>query len=360
MAKGDGFGRWTRRAGPRRWAAVASLVWVVVVLAYGIGFLTVAAGTQTRGTLFLDAMFFLVALALPLGLVWLAAWLAGELARQREIVAALAELTGPLVTALGETRAALASPEEIARAVGSAVGDAVAGVRPADLSRPLDDLAAGQARLEAAIARLASPGQGRGLPESEAPGAGPTTERPGPAPDPKPAPASATHQPAPELPLAPPALGWDQLVRALDFPRDAGDREGFRALKAAQRQPKLGQTLQAAEDVLNLLSQEGIFVDDLAVAEIEPSAWRRFMSGVRGAKVGAVGGIDDPRVLEVAGRLLKTDSVFRDTALFFLRRFERVLADHAGDADDAAIEAIARTRSGRAFMILARASGTFA
>ena len=123
---------------------------------------------------------------------------------------------------------------------------------------------------------------------------------------------------------------------------------------------QIGQTLQAAEDVLNLLSQEGIFVDELPLAEFEPSAWRRFMSGIRGAKVGAIGGITDPHALEVAGRLLQSDAGFRDTALFFLRRFERVLAEHARDADDDALAALAATRSGRAFMILARTSGTFA
>lgn len=348
MTRRGAFRRFAGPAAGRRWAAVASLVWIVVVLAYGIGFLSVAAGTQTRGTVFLDAMFFLVALVLPLGLVWLTAWLAEELARQRAIVAALAEVTAPLLAALEETRATLAhhaSPEAIAQAVGSAVGEAVAGVRPPDMARPLSDLAAGQSRLEAALARLVSLPLGSG--ESRAAASAPAA--PSPSPDPVAAPA-ATESPLP----------WDQLVRALDFPRDADDREGFRALKAAQRQPKLGQTLQAAEDVLNLLSQEGIFVDELSLAEVEPSAWRRFMSGMRGAKVGAVGGIDDPRALDVAERLMKTDSVFRDTALFFLRRFERVLADYAQDADDNALAALAGTRSGRAFMILARTSGTFA
>ena len=82
--------------------------------------------------LVLDAMFFLMALVLPLLLIWLAAWLADELARQREIVAALAELTAPLIGALGATRAALeaqapVSPEAIGKAVQAAV---LGGARP--------------------------------------------------------------------------------------------------------------------------------------------------------------------------------------------------------------------------------------
>lgn len=351
MAIGAIFSRLTGPGGARRWAAAASLVWVVVVLAYGIGFLSVASATETRGTLFLDAMFFLVALVLPLGLIWLAAWLAEELRRQREIVTALAEVTAPLVAALDETRASLAhhaSPEAIARAVGSAVGEAVAGARPADMSRPLGDLVAGQARLEAVLARLAAPA---GAPEARRDPAAAATPAPA-------TPSTPAAETAPDG--AAPAFTWDQLVRALDFPRDAGDREGFRALKAAQQQPKLGETLQAAEDVLNLLSQEGIFVDELTLDEVEPSSWRRFMAGVRGAKVASIGGITDPQALEVAGRLLKQDAVFRDTAMFFLRRFERVLANYAKDADDHELVALAGTRSGRAFMILSRSSGIFA
>ena len=66
------------------------------MVGYAAGFFAVAAGGQGRGTLFLDAMFFLLALAVPLVLVWLAAWLAEELAAQRELVAALAEVAAPL------------------------------------------------------------------------------------------------------------------------------------------------------------------------------------------------------------------------------------------------------------------------
>ncbi|MFT3972589.1 MAG: hypothetical protein QM699_03815 [Amaricoccus sp.] len=350
MARAGIFGRLTGLRGPGRWAVAASLAWVVIVLAYGIGFLSVAAATESRGTVVLDALFFLVALALPLGLIWLAAWLAEELARQREVVAALAEVAAPLIAAMDETRAGLAqhaSPEEIARVVGAAVGEAVAGMRPVDVSRPLADLAAAQARLEAKMEAWGTQPTPVAAPEARS-----TAATPAPAPDIPAAAAAADEPPAP-------ALGWDQLIRALDFPRDAGDREGFRALKAAQKQPKLGQTLQAAEDVLNLLSQEGIFVDELPLAEVEPSAWRRFMGGLRGAKAGAIGGITDPQALAVAGRLLHEDAVFRDTAMFFLRRFERVLAEYARDADDDALVALAGTRSGRAFMILARSSGTF-
>jgi hypothetical protein len=157
---------------------------------------------------------------------------------------------------------------------------------------------------------------------------------------------------------APARPGWADLVRALDFPRDSEDREGFRALRAALRHHGLAQMLQAAEDVLNLLSQEGVFVDELPMEPVDVAAWRRFMAGVRGPEVAGLGGIRDPQALEVARRLMKSDSIFRDTALFFQRRFDGVLSEFCADAGDAELEEVAGTRSGRAFMVLARLSGS--
>ena len=116
--------------------------------------------------------------------------------------------------------------------------------------------------------------------------------------------------------------------------------------------------LQAAEDVLNLLSQEGVFVDDLRWSRSTPGPGAGSSRACAASEVAGLGGIHDPRALEAAQRLMKSDPIFRDTALFFQRRFDAVLADFAAKADDAALAELAGTRSGRAFMLLARLSGT--
>jgi hypothetical protein len=341
----------------RRWALGASAAWGVLVASYAAGFFSIAGGTLPRGTVFLDAMFFLVALVLPLVLIWLAVWLAEELGRQRELVAALAEVAAPMTAALAETRVALdrygpASPQEIQKAVQGAM----LGTRGPDPTGHLERLLAGQARLEAAVQRLGALAAAP-RPEPPAPVAAPVQ-----AADPEtPAPPKAAEaEPLPLLPEAEAGAGpdWPDLIRALDFPRDADDREGFRALRAALRHHGLAQMLQAAEDVLNLLSQEGIFVDELTVEPADPAAWRRFIAGVRGPEVAGLGGLRDARALEVARGLTKSDSIFRDTALFFQRRFDAVLQDFAGEASDAELVEVAGTRSGRAFMLLARLSGS--
>jgi hypothetical protein len=353
----------------RRWALAASVAWAVLVLAYGIGFLSVAAEGQSRGTVFLDAMFFLLALVLPMAFAWLAAWLAEELARQREIVAALAEVTAPLIATLAATREAVErqTPATSPEAIHRVVQNAVIGSRT-DYSVPLDRLLAGQARIEVMLQRLTH--RRGGVPEPEAEPALAREEAPAvraPAPTAAPAPEAAS-QPAaeavePPLPLLPPEEapvrpGWKDLVRALDFPRDADDKAGFRALKVALRHHGLAQMLQAAEDVLNLLSQEGIFVDELPMAPVDAGAWRRFMAGRRGPEVTGVGGISDARALDATRGMMRADSIFRDSALFFQRRFDSVLTDFARDADDDQLAELAGTRSGRAFMLMARLSGS--
>ena len=74
-------------------------------------------------------------------------------------------------------------------------------------------------------------------------------------------------------------LGWSDLTRALDFPRDGDDAEGFRALKAALRHHSLARMLQAAEDVLELpLPQEGVYMEDATVDAADPDDWRRFIA----------------------------------------------------------------------------------
>ena len=55
---------------------------------------------------------------------------------------------------------------------------------------------------------------------------------------------------------------------------------------------------------------------------------------------------------------MQSDSIFRDSALFFQRRFDGVLAEFAAEASDAELDELAGTRSGRAFMLLARLSGS--
>lgn len=165
-------------------------------------------------------------------------------------------------------------------------------------------------------------------------------------------------------------MGWDQddqpplavpdFLSALNFPQSAEDTDGFRALRLALRHPPSVPLIQAAQDVLTLLSQIGLYVDDLQPDHAHPDLWRRFFAeGERGGAMAALGGVRDTDALLTCANLMRDDPVFRDATHHFLRRFELLLAARIGDLSDSDLIRLADTRSARAFMLLGRAAGIF-
>ncbi len=156
-------------------------------------------------------------------------------------------------------------------------------------------------------------------------------------------------------PLAP-----DMLVRALQFPADAQDQEGFDALRAALSDRRAAQIVIAAQDVLTLLSQDGLYMDDLQAERAPVALWRRFAQGERGAEFAVLGGIDDEEALDRCAARMREDTIFRDAVHHFLRLFDHRLTEIEPEATDPQIAAWTETRSARAFMLLGRAAGIFA
>lgn len=156
-----------------------------------------------------------------------------------------------------------------------------------------------------------------------------------------------------------PPLGTDDLIRALNFPETAEDEVGFAALRRALKDRPTAQLIQAAQDVLTLLSQDGIYMDDLRPDRARPETWRMFGQGTRGRAIAALGGIRDRSSLALTSGRMKQDSIFRDTAHHFLRRFDKLFSDFEKIASDSEISALADTRTARAFMLLGRVAGTF-
>lgn len=158
--------------------------------------------------------------------------------------------------------------------------------------------------------------------------------------------------------LSPP-LSTDDFIRALNFPETAEDEEGFAALRRALRDRQSSQLIQAAQDVLTLLSQDGIYMDDLRPDMARPEIWRQFAQGTRGRAVAALGGVRDRTSLALTSGRMKQDPIFRDAAHHFLRLFDRTFAEFEPQASDADISALGETRTVRAFMLLGRVTGTF-
>lgn len=222
-----------------------------------------------------------------------------------------------------------------------------------------------------AQAQTAAP-EAKAPPAAEPPAALPSVEaaaEPAPA-EPSPdaaadiTPAPDTPPPAePQLALAAPGdeplIDRADLVRALHFPEDESDSEGFAALRRALGNREIRQLIQAAQDVLTLLSQNGVYMDDLTPDQARPEIWRRFARGERGRAVAQLGGIHDRAALGAVMRRMRDDTIFRDTAHHFLRLFDRILSQFEPEAADEELIALSTTRSSRAFMLIGRAAGVF-
>ncbi|MCX7645638.1 MAG: hypothetical protein N2Z62_10135 [Rhodobacteraceae bacterium] len=154
-------------------------------------------------------------------------------------------------------------------------------------------------------------------------------------------------------------LTTEEFIRALNFPDDEHDREGFRALRRALEDRDAARLVRASQDVLTLLSQDGIYMDDLRPDRARPEVWRRFAEGERGRSIAALGGVRDRSSLALTAARMRRDEIFRDAAHHFLRHFDRAFSAFAAGATDQEIADLAETRTARAFMLIGRVAGTF-
>lgn len=151
----------------------------------------------------------------------------------------------------------------------------------------------------------------------------------------------------------------DELIKALNFPINAQDEDGFRILRRAFNDPTISIILKSAQDVLTLLSEDGIFMDDLETFPPAAQTWRNFAKGERGAGIAEFNHIRDQSVLSFTKRRLKNDTVFREVVHRFLTRFDNILAEFEKTAKDSELMEMGKTRSAIAFMLLGSISGAF-
>jgi hypothetical protein len=180
---------------------------------------------------------------------------------------------------------------------------------------------------------------------------------------PRAAPQAPADQPALALDTPPedenPPIERPDLIKALNFPDDENDNDGFAALRRALRDRGARKLVQASQDVLTLLSQDGIYMDDLRPEPVSSDLWRRFAQGERGKAVDRLGAITDQTYLSLVSRRMREDTIFRDSVHHFLRRFDQTLVTFAEHATDTDLLELAETRTARAFMLLGRTTGTF-
>ncbi len=311
-------------------AGLMSVVWVVAVLSY---ILVSPPGDDVRT---LGLVMTLLIVFLPLALIWVAV------------------ITLRSVRALRAEAARLQASVDAMRAsyVQTSAQVQAAAIKPS-VEKKLDEIAAVTKEAGNVLATF----QSRRDTSLTVPSADRKAALAPPKPDPE------AEQPGLALGTPPealrPPLSVADFIRALQFPESPEDKEGFRALRLALEDREVARLIRAAQDVLTLLSQEGIYMDDLKPEMARPDLWRRFAGGERGRTVAAVGGIRDRSSLALTAARMREDTIFRDAAHHFLRTFDRVFQAFEKNATDAELADLADTRTARAFMLFGRVAGVF-
>ncbi len=311
-------------------ALVLSLLWLGGIVWFFFGSET--ATDAGLGGSPLEVTMMMLALFMPIALIWVAASAAKTSKIMREEAARLQN-------SIDAMRAAYIAQQR----------QGGIDVRPAVVAK-LDEIAEAQRSTETALATFTSSRNSTVASETRA----------AVVPD-----SSNAEAPQPSLALSgtnetlPDPISVADFIKALNFPENEHDKEGFRTLRRALQDPNTKRLIRASQDVLTLLSQDGIYMDDLRPDRAKPELWRKFAKGDRGRTVAGLGGIHDRSSLALSAGRMKQDLVFRDAVHHFLRQFDRTLVDFEQNATDEEIVQMSDTRTARAFMLLGRVTGTF-
>ncbi|KPQ16352.1 MAG: hypothetical protein HLUCCO18_08600 [Rhodobacteraceae bacterium HLUCCO18] len=311
-------------------AGALTLVWLLAVLFFGVGGAE-DGGSGGAGGL-ARSVLAVLAVLLPVALIWVAA-VAARTARS------LRQEASRLQASIDAMRIAYVEQQQ----------NAALNIKP-ELLRRFEELLAAQGVAEAGRPATFTSLRALAPPETRAAmvEAADATDAD------VPQPSLAFAQPDPREPIS-----VAEFIKALNFPENEHDKEGFRTLRRALEDPGTERLIRASQDVLTLMSQDGIYMDDLRPDRSRPEIWRRFAQGERGRTVAGLGGVNDRSSLVLAAGRMKKDPIFRDAAHHFLRHFDRTFMEFERHASDEDIARLAETRTARAFMLLGRVTGTF-
>ncbi len=306
-------------------AAVLSVAWMAAV---GLFFLLMPPARPEGGADSLRIVLILMAIFLPVAMIWVAA----VASRTTRIMREESQRLQAAIDGLRQSYVADRSQ---------------GGASVPTVEKKLNEIAQAARKTESTLATFASSREAA----QTKPAVQPLHQKP-----PEDQPTLALGTSAEEIG---PPLSRIDFVRALNFPDNEQDMQGFGALRRALKDRTARQLVQASQDVLTLLSQDGIYMDDLRPDRARPEIWRRFAKGERGRTMASLGGVRDRSSLALTAGRMREDTIFRDSAHHFLRLFDKTLLAFEPDASDEDLIALSETRTARAFMLLGRVTGAF-
>ena len=206
-------------------ALILSALWLLGAAAF---FLLSDTGAETTGAEGLRFLITMLSVFMPVAMIWVAATAARSSRVMREESARLQAAID------GIRQSYVAQQQRGGR-----------GGPDASVARKLDEIAEAAKKTETALATFHTR-RDRSLPVVAPKRTAESEEDQG---------LLALGTPAEELS---PPLPTEDFIRALHFPETAEDEEGFTALRRALRDRRTAQIVQASQDVLTLLSQDGI------------------------------------------------------------------------------------------------------
>ncbi len=151
----------------------------------------------------------------------------------------------------------------------------------------------------------------------------------------------------------------DDISHVLNFSDRDQPGDWANAFALVSRNGKYLEFVRMAESVLEVFEQEGIYVEDISLRPATGEVWRAFAEGERGDEVASLEGVRDPSVLALVRARLRNDPQFHDLALRYQKRFIDTLEALSPDTVDADFVTLNKTRGGRLFVILGVLSGVF-
>jgi hypothetical protein len=232
-------------------AGVMTLVWLLAVLFFGFSGAGEGAASGVGG--FARSVLAVLAVLLPVALIWVVA-VAARSART------LRQEANRLQASIDAMRIAYVEQQQ----------SAALNIKP-EIMRRFEELLAAQGVPDVGQTATFTSLRALAPPETRAA----MTEAVDPAADPEaPQPTLAFAQPEPRDPIS-----VADFIKAMNFPENEHDKEGFRTLRRALEDPGTERLIRASQDVLTLMSQDGIYMDDLRPDRSRPEVWRRFAQG---------------------------------------------------------------------------------
>jgi hypothetical protein len=156
----------------------------------------------------------------------------------------------------------------------------------------------------------------------------------------------------------PAQLNWSAVVNTLSKAETQPNL--LKACEQAARDPDIARVMGFFDSLVEELSQERVYPEDLKPEHAAPAIWARFGQGERGRDISSLAGISDDISNAITRSRLRNSPEFLQLAYRFVDAYVRLVERATRDIGvDHRLVEMAETGPGRCFMLLAGLLGAF-